>query len=113
MQRHADGCGDLWHKQTGSGNGTGIGIGSHQHQHQQQHQNYESAADKSDVSSSIMSATGAGGIGAGGIGAGAGRATKPPPLVLPPNSGNDWVVIPVFADIVRLAMHARDDCQTK
>lgn len=101
MQRHADGCGDLWHKQTGSGNGT-IGIGSHQ---QQRH--FEAAAvDPADVSSSIMSASSTG----TGIGS---RTAKPPPLVLPPNGGNDWVVIPVFADIVRLAIHALDDCQTK
>lgn len=87
MQRHADGCGDLWHKQTGS-NGN--------------QQLYDTAADKSDVSSSIMSTTGT-------IGIGSGKTTKPPS----PPSSNDWVVIPVFTDIVRLAVLARDDCQTK
>lgn len=60
MQRHADGCGDLWIKQTG-GNCDG---------------------DKKRLS-------------------------------LPKTKPNDWVVIPVFADIVRLAISAREDCLVK
>lgn len=67
MQRHADGCGDLWIKQTG-GNSDG-----------------DKQPQKKVAASSIIT------------------KTKP----------NDWVVIPVFADIVRLAIQTREDCLTK
>lgn len=61
MQRHADGYGDLWNKQTGGGQFDG---------------------DKKKLS-------------------------------LPKTKPTDWVAIPVFADIVRLAITAREDCITK
>ncbi|XP_037050638.1 ras-GEF domain-containing family member 1B [Bradysia coprophila] len=67
MQRHADGCGDLWIKQTG-GNSDG-----------------DKQPQQKVAASSIIS------------------KTKP----------NDWVVIPVFADIVRLAVQTREECLTK
>lgn len=67
MQRHCDGCGDLWIKQTG-GNSDG-----------------DKQPQKKVTPSSIIS------------------KTKP----------NDWVVIPVFADIVRLAVQTREECLTK
>lgn len=143
MLRHADGCGDLWHKQTGhssSSSGahatTGIGNGFHSPPSQSQHtmtkklllpppphhDAYDSSttADKSDISSSVMSgstSTGTAGSvatatsgGSSSCATAVSRPAKPAPLVLPPN---EWVVIPNFADIVRLAVIERDDCQTK
>lgn len=79
MQRHADGCGDLWIKQTGSGiAGGGGGGGSILSGSQCVLYSSSSGAEKK-------------------------KPAKP----------SDWVVIPVFADIVRLAISARDDCLIK
>ncbi|KAJ6646495.1 Ras-GEF domain-containing family member 1B-A [Pseudolycoriella hygida] len=68
MQRHADGCGDLWIKQTG-GNSDG---------------------DKQQPQKKVA-----------------------PSNIIPKTKPNDWVVIPVFADIVRLAVQTREECLTK
>ncbi|XP_053662843.1 ras-GEF domain-containing family member 1B-like [Anopheles marshallii] len=85
MQRHAEGCGSLWSKQTEQhGNGgtdgrrsmlqTALGDGS---------------SKPSTSSSSTSVATGSG-------------VTR--------STSNEWVVIPVFVDIIKLALKAREDC---
>lgn len=79
MQRHADGCGDLWQKQTvtHSDNATTT-----------------TTNNSSLVLDQLVERT---------INAAAAPKVKP----------NEWVVIPVFSDIVRLALSARDECQVK
>ncbi|XP_055709884.1 ras-GEF domain-containing family member 1B [Phlebotomus papatasi] len=72
MQRHAEGCGDLWHKQTESSMESGTATDKIRHQKQ-----------------------------------------KSTTHISPKVKSSDWVVIPVFADIVRLALIAREDCLTK
>lgn len=71
MQRHADGCGDLWQRQTVTHSDTTSSL----------------------VLDQLVERT----------------INSVPPKVKP----NEWVVIPVFSDIVRLALSARDECQVK
>ncbi|XP_053677348.1 ras-GEF domain-containing family member 1B [Anopheles nili] len=90
MQRHAEGCGSLWSKQTehhhgpgGTGEGRrGILVGTAT--------NGSSKASTSAVSPSAPVATGSGPIAR--------------------SSSNEWVVMPVFVDIIKLALKAREDC---
>lgn len=91
MQRHAEGYGDLWNKQTTYGNDTtatmatkiDIGGTSSMDEPRSSNTGTSMACDKKKASITIKS--------------------KP----------NDWVVIPVFGDIVRLAITAREDCLKK
>ncbi|XP_065092369.1 ras-GEF domain-containing family member 1B [Ochlerotatus camptorhynchus] len=66
MQRHAEGCGNLWSKQTETGSG---------------------AEDKKRKPSSTSAAS---------------SVSK--------SKSNEWVVVPVFVDIVKLALKSREDC---
>ncbi|XP_058445942.1 ras-GEF domain-containing family member 1B isoform X2 [Malaya genurostris] len=66
MQRHAEGCGNLWSKQTESGTGV------------------NKKRKPSPASASTPSIS----------------KSKP----------NEWVVVPVFVDIVKLALKSREDC---
>ncbi|XP_049536781.1 ras-GEF domain-containing family member 1B [Anopheles darlingi] len=97
MQRHAEGCGNLWSKQTELHNH------HHHHQHQQHHQ---------------QSSLGAGGIAekrrntlgmasSSGSGSGSSKTSASGSTV---QRSNEWVVIPVFVDIIKLALKAREDC---
>ncbi|KFB39261.1 AGAP008775-PA-like protein [Anopheles sinensis] len=89
MQRHAEGCGNLWSKQT------------EQHQ-QQQHglgglvEKRRNAGPGSSSSSSTSSSkpTTSGSSGS----------------IVNRSSSNEWVVLPVFVDIIKLALKAREDC---
>lgn len=85
MQRHADGCGDLWNKQTGGNNS-------------------EASTTSGGGGGGAISST------AVSNGDGGGDKKKSTTLKMKPN---EWVVIPVFADIVCLALTAREDCLTK
>ncbi|XP_055593385.1 ras-GEF domain-containing family member 1B isoform X2 [Uranotaenia lowii] len=82
MQRHAEGCGNLWSKQTeiASGGGNGNGRGS------------DGASDNRQRNSSASS-----------VKSGSSKPSKA-------SSSNEWVVVPVFVDIVKLALKSREDC---
>uniref|UniRef100_A0A8D8A016 Ras-GEF domain-containing family member 1B-A n=1 Tax=Culex pipiens TaxID=7175 RepID=A0A8D8A016_CULPI len=75
MQRHAEGCGNLWSKQTA----TGPSSTTLDKKRKQQ--------PSSTGSSTVSLATGP-------------KSAKP----------NEWVVVPVFVDIVKLALKSREDC---
>lgn len=94
MQRHADGCGDLWNKQTGGNNSETSTISGAVTLS-------TSTIPNGNNSNSSSSSNGGG----GSVDKKKSTITKSKP--------NDWVVIPVFADIVCLALTARDDCQSK
>ncbi|XP_058819815.1 ras-GEF domain-containing family member 1C-like [Topomyia yanbarensis] len=66
MQRHAEGCGNLWSKQTESGTGV----------------NKKRKPSSASPSTSSISKS----------------------------KSNEWVVVPVFVDIVKLALKSREDC---
>lgn len=87
MQRHADGCGDLWNKQTGGNNS----------------ETSTTSGRVGGVGGTIGTATVSNGD------AGSDKKKSTAQKMKP----NDWVVIPVFADIVCLALTAREDCLTK
>uniref|UniRef100_A0A182NB68 Ras-GEF domain-containing protein n=1 Tax=Anopheles dirus TaxID=7168 RepID=A0A182NB68_9DIPT len=90
MQRHAEGCGSLWSKQTeqhGSGNTDGRrsalpGTSAN------------GSAPKPSTSTASTAAAAAVASGSG--------VTR--------SCSNEWVVIPVFVDIIKLALKAREDC---
>ncbi|XP_052895214.1 ras-GEF domain-containing family member 1B-like [Anopheles moucheti] len=85
MQRHAEGCGSLWSKQTEQhGNGGTDGRRS-----ALQSTLTDGSSKPSTLSSSASVATGSG-------------VTR--------STSNEWVVIPVFVDIIKLALKAREDC---
>lgn len=88
MQRHAEGCGDLWNRQTTYGSDT---------------------TTASTTTSGIPCAEDR------RIGAAATLTPcdKKKPTINIKAKPNDWVVIPVFADIVRLAITAREECLKK
>uniref|UniRef100_A0A182TER1 N-terminal Ras-GEF domain-containing protein n=1 Tax=Anopheles melas TaxID=34690 RepID=A0A182TER1_9DIPT len=88
MQRHAEGCGSLWSKQTEQhGNGSSCGDGRRSIL---QPSLAAGSSKPSTAGSSAATATGSGGV------------TR--------SSSNEWVVIPVFVDIIKLALKAREDC---
>ncbi|XP_040167993.1 ras-GEF domain-containing family member 1B-like isoform X2 [Anopheles arabiensis] len=88
MQRHAEGCGSLWSKQTEQhGNGSSCGDGRRSIL---QPSLAAGSSKPSTAGSSAAAATGSGGV------------TR--------SSSNEWVVIPVFVDIIKLALKAREDC---
>ncbi|XP_062545498.1 ras-GEF domain-containing family member 1B isoform X1 [Armigeres subalbatus] len=75
MQRHAEGCGNLWSKQTetsSSGGGSNCG-------------------DKKRKPSATTTATSSS-------------------FAVSKAKSNEWVVVPVFVDIVKLALKSREDC---
>uniref|UniRef100_A0A182SS81 Uncharacterized protein n=1 Tax=Anopheles maculatus TaxID=74869 RepID=A0A182SS81_9DIPT len=85
MQRHAEGCGSLWSKQTEQhGNGSTDGRRSVL---QPTLANGSSKPSTSGSSATVESGSG---------------VTR--------SSSNEWVVIPVFVDIIKLALKAREDC---
>uniref|UniRef100_A0A182VTM3 Ras-GEF domain-containing protein n=1 Tax=Anopheles minimus TaxID=112268 RepID=A0A182VTM3_9DIPT len=85
MQRHAEGCGSLWSKQTEQhGNGSTDGRRS-----VLQSTLTDGSSKPSTSGSSASVATGSG-------------VTR--------STSNEWVVIPVFVDIIKLALKAREDC---
>lgn len=80
MQRHAEGCGNLWSKQT-EGN---YSINNN---------NKNSIRDKTTTTLAITTPT-----------------TSTAKVGTNKTKSTDWVVIPVFVDIVKLALKAREDC---
>ncbi|XP_049288141.1 ras-GEF domain-containing family member 1B-like isoform X2 [Anopheles funestus] len=85
MQRHAEGCGSLWSKQT------------------EQHVNGNSEGRRSVLQSTLADGTAKPSTSSCSAsvatGSGVTRSTS-----------NEWVVIPVFVDIIKLALKAREDC---
>lgn len=90
MQRHAEGYGDLWNKQTTYGNDTNTTLTI-------KVDNSFGSADEPRPGSSGTSLA----------------CDKKKTSMTIKSKPNDWVVIPVFGDIVRLAITARDDCLKK
>lgn len=86
MQRHAEGCGALWSKQTVVTN----------------NDNVLKNIRLSNTKRKSTLATGAECCEAG--------ASQVTPKTKPSNS--EWVVIPIFSDIVKLALTAREECTT-
>ncbi|XP_052867517.1 ras-GEF domain-containing family member 1B [Anopheles cruzii] len=86
MQRHAEGCGNLWSKQT----------------EQQQHL----PSGGTDRRRSALKAP------SSGSSSGSSGFPKPSTGSVSRSSSNsnEWVVIPVFVDIIKLALKAREDC---
>ncbi|XP_035911013.1 ras-GEF domain-containing family member 1B-like [Anopheles stephensi] len=85
MQRHAEGCGSLWSKQTEQhGNGNTDGRRS------VLQPTLANGSPKPSTSASSATVS---------TGSGVTRSTS-----------NEWVVIPVFVDIIKLALKAREDC---
>ncbi|XP_055544985.1 ras-GEF domain-containing family member 1B isoform X2 [Wyeomyia smithii] len=72
MQRHAEGCGNLWSKQT---------------------------EGETSVNKKRRPATAA-----------AAAAATPSSSSIPRSKSNEWVVVPVFVDIVKLSLKSREDC---
>ena len=97
MQRHADGCGDLWTKQTNTIS-TFVPI----------------ATTSATVTVQVTSPTTLGPYSTSGLSTFDVTDKKIIQQVpIHKNKPNDWVVIPVFADIVRLAIQSREECLTK
>lgn len=102
MQRHAEGCVELWNKQTTYGSDT------------------TTVSSSSTTASGNMPSTSAtnddqqpGGSNSGGGATGTSLACDNKKKAIINAKPTDWVVIPVFADIVRLAVVAREDCLRK
>lgn len=98
MQRHADGCGDLWNKQTGGNNSETSTI---------------SGAVTISTSTTIQNGNSSSSSSNSNNGGGGGVGVDKKKSTITKLKPNDWVVIPVFADIVCLALAARDGCQSK
>ncbi|XP_050077438.1 ras-GEF domain-containing family member 1B isoform X2 [Anopheles maculipalpis] len=86
MQRHAEGCGSLWSKQTEQ-HGSGSTADGRRSVLQSSLANGSSKPSTSSSTAAVAS------------GSGVTRSTS-----------NEWVVIPVFVDIIKLALKAREDC---
>ncbi|XP_050082331.1 ras-GEF domain-containing family member 1B-like [Anopheles aquasalis] len=97
MQRHAEGCGNLWSKQTELHNHHHQQQHHHHHHHQQSSLNGNGTAEKRRNTLSAASSSGSG----------SSKASAPGSTV---QRSNEWVVIPVFVDIIKLALKAREDC---
>ncbi|XP_035783108.1 ras-GEF domain-containing family member 1B-like isoform X2 [Anopheles albimanus] len=92
MQRHAEGCGNLWSKQTELHN---------QHHHHHPLQSSLSGNGTAEKRRNTLSAASSSGSGSSKTSApGSDRVQR----------SNEWVVIPVFVDIIKLALKAREDC---
>lgn len=132
MQRHAEGYGDLWNKQTASGNETVVSMISTSAMGCSDGGKIANAVTYLDkrksasslllppLSSSTLATTTIPPPSAGPttaitttIQAKATMSSTPTTTVTIKTKPNDWVVIPVFADIIRLAINAREDCLRK
>lgn len=83
MQRHAEGCGNLWSKQTETAGSTGGNNGADKKRKPPSTSATAAAASSSSSSSASF-------------------VSRPKPT--------EWVVVPVFVDIVKLALKSREDC---
>ncbi|KXJ80627.1 hypothetical protein RP20_CCG023950, partial [Aedes albopictus] len=83
MQRHAEGCGNLWSKQTETAGSTGGSNGADKKRKPPSTSATAAAASSSSSSSASF-------------------VSRPKPT--------EWVVVPVFVDIVKLALKSREDC---
>uniref|UniRef100_A0A182PUV9 Uncharacterized protein n=1 Tax=Anopheles epiroticus TaxID=199890 RepID=A0A182PUV9_9DIPT len=88
MQRHAEGCGSLWSKQTEQ-----HGTGSSTDGRRSVLQPTLAAGSTAQPATATASTS---------FASGSGTVTR--------SSSNEWVVIPVFVDIIKLALKAREDC---
>lgn len=104
MQRHAEGCGDLWNKQTTYGSDTTTASSSSPNTFVRLPSTSAVGGEQRPSSSNSGSV---------GTVAGTSMACDTKKKATIRAKPNDWVVIPVFADIVRLAITARDDCHKK
>uniref|UniRef100_A0A182IMB1 Uncharacterized protein n=1 Tax=Anopheles atroparvus TaxID=41427 RepID=A0A182IMB1_ANOAO len=100
MQRHAEGCGNLWSKQTEQQHGLGgeaaaaavAAAGEKRRAVQQQSVTAGPGSSSSSTSSSKPTTSGSTGS------------------IVTRSGSNEWVVLPVFVDIIKLALKAREDC---
>lgn len=107
MHRHAEGCGDLWSKQTiSSSNNSSIQSSNNINNLVNQQPTTVALPSTSTSLSSTSTSTVVAAASVVGMTAGQNIPLKPK------STNREWVVIPIFSDIVRLALTTRKDCST-
>lgn len=121
MQRHAEGYGDLWNKQTSGGNEAVVSMTTLTGCNDSgKITNTVTYLDNKKSTSSLLASLSSSTLATAAVSSA--TAVGPATTNTSPTSvatvtikakPNDWVVIPVFGDIVRLAINAREDCLKK